>query len=100
LTQPPYTDQQQAEFKEIYARRRRRQLLVSVPLIGLILVMAFLRERVARGGEDVLVWGFIGAVAFALLFSIRNWRCPACERYLGRSLYQKHCHHCGIALLG
>jgi len=33
-----------------------------------------------------------------LVFSLKNWRCPACSRYLGKVWNPKHCHSCGVAL--
>jgi hypothetical protein len=32
----------------------------------------------------------------ALIYSYKNWRCPACNKYLGSSLFRKTCPACGI----
>jgi hypothetical protein len=37
-------------------------------------------------------------VAGALIFSLRNWRCPACNRYLGRTFNPRYCQGCGFEL--
>ena len=37
-------------------------------------------------------------VAGALIFSFRNWRCPACNRYLGKQYSPKFCSKCGVVL--
>jgi hypothetical protein len=34
----------------------------------------------------------------AVVFSWKNWRCPACDRYLGKVWNPRHCHSCGVAL--
>ena len=31
-----------------------------------------------------------------VIFNGRNWRCPACDNYLGRAFNPKHCRTCGI----
>ena len=51
-----YTEPQLQEFKEQFARKKRRQ------------------------------------------FSFRNWRCPACNGYLGRSMSMNFCPKCGVEL--
>lgn len=91
---------QQAEIKANYAQRRKRQLLLAVPVVG-VLVVVFL----AADKEEL--WGvpsaYIAPASFvavlgAVAFSLWNWRCPACSKYLGRSTGGKHCPHCGVEL--
>ena len=36
----------------------------------------------------------IGAIGLTYL----NWRCPACDAFLGRKSYPRHCHDCGVSL--
>jgi rubrerythrin len=36
----------------------------------------------------------------AVLFSLKNWRCPGCERYLGRGISPRFCPRCGVGLSG
>ena len=39
------------------------------------------------------------AVVAMLLFSLKNWRCPGCRRYMGnRGFGIRFCHHCGARL--
>jgi len=37
-------------------------------------------------------------VAAAVIFSFANWRCPACNGYLGRGINPKFCSKCGTEL--
>jgi len=97
-----YTDRQKMEFKESFAQRRKKQLLIAALIIPLVLVVVFSEDRGAGTvlGYSSDVFGpvfFVGVVA-ALLFSFRNWRCPACSKYLGRSMNPKFCQNCGVEL--
>jgi len=98
------TDNQRAEFRAAFSTRRKRQLAASVPLIGIVIAFAFMENR-ADGTVFGLPLGIAGPVFFAivaggLIFSLRNWRCPACNKYLGRSFNPKHCQNCGVQLSG
>ena len=90
------------EIKAEFAVRRRRQLLLLIPVI-LMFVLAFL---VGTGKLPVpidpdsatpkIVLFLI--VAACVGYSWVNWRCPACNGYLGRGIEPKHCRNCGAAL--
>jgi hypothetical protein len=97
-----YTQQQKQEFREEFARRRKRQLLLAVPMIALFAVNIFFKTG-GRGGalhrflsSDWPLWILIAFIAFALVFSLRNWRCPACHSYLGRDASPRFCPKCGV----
>jgi Na+/citrate or Na+/malate symporter len=100
----PYTAEQQAEFKRQFAARRKRQLILAVPLV--LVIIAVVVSRRGSGLEslglptDMLVGFFIFLVIGALAFSFKNWRCPACDRYLGRDISPRFCPKCGIGLAG
>ena len=38
----------------------------------------------------------LGYVTFAVIFSLRNWRCPCCNRWLGNQLDPQSCVGCGV----
>jgi hypothetical protein len=97
-----YTEGQKAEIRTLFAARRRRQLLISLPLIVLIMGFAFL-ENGNRGAilgipATMVFPGFLAMIAGAIVFSLYNWRCPACNRYLGKQRNPKFCNKCGVAL--
>ena len=97
-----YTDQQLAEFKTEFARRKRNQFIAAAPVIAVILAFAFFERQLKQAFEGVspaisggvLILAFVGLLAF----SLRNWRCPACNSYLGKSTSMKHCPKCGVVL--
>ena len=95
-----YTQEQKAHFKEQFAVRRKRQLMLAIPLVALILLIT-LSERGSRDvfgvPHQTIGIGFFLFVACALLFSFRNWRCPACDKYLGKGI-PRYCPRCGVEL--
>lgn len=98
-----YTDQQRAAFKDAYARRFKKQLVMIVVLFAMMAPLPFIED-------DATFFGFRGAVLgpFALIaiavgwvtFSVRNWRCPACDKDLGRAFNPRSCPRCGVELRG
>jgi hypothetical protein len=97
-----YTERKLVEFRALFALRRRRQLLVSLPLIALIMGFAFL-EKSNTGAflgipPSIVLPGFLAMIAGAVVFSLYNWRCPACNKYLGKQRSPKYCSKCGVEL--
>jgi len=102
MPESAYTPQQKAEFKAEFAvRRRRRWLGVAVIFIA-VLVVVLTGNRIGGPllGIGAAVWQPVGVVVVlgAVVFSLINWRCPACGRYLGRTINPAFCPRCGIAL--
>jgi hypothetical protein len=95
-----HTEEQKAQFKQEFAVRRKRQMILAVPLVVLVL-LAILSDR--GGGaifgipRQTIGMGFFIFVVGALMFSFRNWRCPACDRYLGKGT-PSYCPKCGVEL--
>ena len=86
---------------ETFRKLRKRQLIVTIPLMA-IAIIAILQ---AKGGmtitsisNDVMMPVFWVAIAVMAVFSIINWKCPACNRYLGRDFNPRHCQYCGVKL--
>ena len=98
----PYTEEQKREFREQFKSRRARQLMVSLPLVAMVLATSFLRsgrpDQIAGIPVQTLGVAFFVLVMGVLLFSFRNWRCPACDRYLGRTMSPRFCPKCGVEL--
>ena len=95
---PIQTQQNIEEFK----KRRNRQLMVSVPFVLLLLASFWLGEN--RGtaplgvSPDMFAAIFVASVIGILIFSFRNWRCPACNGYLGKGISPRFCPKCGAQL--
>jgi rRNA maturation endonuclease Nob1 len=90
------------QIKEEFAKRKKRQYILSAPII-LFLVAAMLVSKHSEIKMFGLSNGIIVGLAFALvlvfvIYTIRNWRCPACEKYLGRSISIDFCPKCGVKL--
>jgi hypothetical protein len=102
MPETSYTDHQKAEFKAEFAVKRRRQWLAVLPALAAVVVIAIVSGRQAGGflGLDPAIWQPIAFVVVlgAVGFSLVNWRCPACGRYLGRTFNPAFCARCGIAL--
>lgn len=88
---------QMDEILQAYANRR---LIRRYTLIGF--VAAELLWLAAGRGSAMSDWLFIGGLVLmgvlCVLILWRFWRCPACERALGREQYA-HCPHCGTRLV-
>lgn len=98
-----YTEQQKSSFKEQFAVRRKRQIILAVPFIVVFIAFAVATDEENGGavlGIPVSVIGpvFMVFVVGALAFSLQNWRCPACNKYLGKGMSPRFCPKCGVAL--
>lgn len=97
-----YTEQQLAEFRRQFAARQGRQRYLAVPLGALLVLLYFSSDKDAGtvfGQSLTIVAPLFAAVLIGTaVFSWWNWRCPACDRYLGRSATKKTCGKCGVVL--
>ena len=74
-----------------------------VLLFAVMATLAFTEEGATFFGISEAVLGPISLVAIVIgwvNFHGRNWRCPACDNYLGRAFNPKHCRRCGMELRG
>jgi hypothetical protein len=87
-----------AEFR----RRRTRQLIAVVPFVAALIPLFMLEDAGPEGlfGIPAVVVGSVcGAVVIAgFIFSLMNWRCPACRCYLGKAISPRFCQKCGAQL--
>ena len=98
-----YTDQQRAAFKVAYAKRLRKQRIMIVLLFAVMAPLPFIEDGSTYFGLSGAVFGSISLIAIGVgwvIFEGRNWRCPACDQYLGREFNPKHCRRCGVELRG
>lgn len=102
MPETAYTDHQKAEFKAEFAVKRRRQWLGVLVALVAVVGVAILGNRPQRNllGLPASAWQTLAIVAVlgVVVFSLINWRCPACGRYLGRTFNPAFCARCGIAL--
>jgi len=86
------------EFK----RRRARQLTIIPVVIAAAILLGWSQEHAgdSLGGVPgrLLTGVGIAVIVAAVLFSFRNWRCPACDGYLGKAISPNFCLKCGAPL--
>ncbi len=97
------TTASEAAHIETFKKRRTRQWVVTVPVIALVIGLMWFRDhpqgQIYGVSADKFAVVFFIALASAVAFSFKNWRCPACDGYLGRAMNPKHCVKCGAQLL-
>ena len=97
-----YVEQQLSEFKADFAKRRKRQILGLIPVFAIFLLAIVLDKKPETAlfdvpSEDVLGAAFVVVAGF-VAFTLWNWRCPACHRYLGKGTSPAFCSKCGVPL--
>jgi hypothetical protein len=89
-----------AKVREEFLAKRRRHTMMIVPF-AILIVAAWL----TRGPDTVLgleprtfMILAVAACALAGAWSFYDWRCPACNWFLGRKVNPGACPRCGVAL--
>jgi hypothetical protein len=92
----------EGEVRAEFAKRKTRQILAVAPLVAAFVAARWCREHAAELvlGIPGCQWFYVACAAAAagIVFSMLNWRCPACKGYLGRRISPDFCSHCGAAL--
>ncbi|HEX4440569.1 MAG TPA: hypothetical protein VH854_10900 [Thermoanaerobaculia bacterium] len=92
----PFTQQELERFQQEFARRRQRQFVAGgLTAVGVLLLVLY--DRRAMSFPLPVIW--VAMVVGVLIFSWQNWRCPACDRYLGK-YPPRFCPKCGVPLHG
>ena len=81
--------------------RQSRQILAIAVALFLVIFVAVLYKRPDRFGEfsksTLFAAQFVLIMAFAV-FTAYNWRCPSCNKYLGKDIDRRICKQCGTKL--
>ena len=90
-----------AEIIEEFKKKRTRQIMAVGPII--LAFIALLSVESNPTGIFGLPPNIVLGLSFALIisvliFSLFNWRCPSCNKYLGQAMNPKFCSRCGIQL--
>lgn len=92
----------EATVHEQFARRRLRQLFALVPVLAALAVVFWADRHPGQSlaGIDAatLPVAMFAVVAAVAVFSLVNWRCPACSASLGRGWNPRFCRSCGVSL--
>jgi hypothetical protein len=91
-----YTHEQLAGFKAEFARRQKRQFAVAAVILAGLISMLILRDRAFQSPVGIAL--VVAAMAAIMVFTLQNWRCPACGKYLGKGAFPRFCPQCGVAL--
>jgi hypothetical protein len=94
-------DRSNTEISEAFKRKRTRQILAVGPFV--LAFIALLSVEHNSTGIFGLPRNIVLGIAFALIisiliFSFVNWRCPSCNKYLGKAINPKFCSKCGLQL--
>lgn len=96
------TEHQGSQFKQAYALVRRRQLMIWLGFGAIILafILGTDRETGAAFGlpDSVAAFILLGFLVLASVLSYRNWRCPACDKPLGKGFNPTKCRYCQVEL--
>jgi len=106
--EPRYTEAETLAIQREFSRRRHRQwalAIIAVPWIAAGLIYGGTPGERFMGESPLLSspprWFppvFLILAVGALAFSLLNWRCPGCSKYLGRGINPRRCPRCGVAL--
>ncbi|MCP3927219.1 MAG: hypothetical protein GY714_32065 [Desulfobacterales bacterium] len=81
------------EFKKL----RRNQMIATIPMI--IAVISLIMPENSAGlfglSQNLILGISISVIISYFIFSLFNWKCPLCNRYLGKSWNPKYCQKCG-----
>lgn len=96
-----HLDPQKKIFDE-FRKTKRRQILFLTPLAILLAVITNpeklnLSKYIDISGDNRIFIVIIFLVGM-FIFSFINWRCPACNKYLGAKNNPRFCSACGAQL--
>lgn len=88
-------------FEEFKAKRKK-QIFAALILIAVMIYIIIAGEKPELRSpgipEKYLIYGIIGIFVAIAGFSFKNWRCPVCNKYLGRGINPESCKNCGAKL--
>ena len=94
----PYTEQQQAEFKATFAKRKRLQIGSFIAAFGAFALSFALPASIAFPFGPPGPPAGVLVIPIVVLISLVVWRCPACGKILGNEWSPNFCSKCGVEL--
>lgn len=93
---------EQGHIRDEFRRRQTRQFFAIAVTLLLLLSLVLFHTRpdlfgreLSRGEASLAQLAVIAAFG---VFSVINWRCPSCNKYLGANIYRRECGRCGSRL--
>ena len=87
-----------AEFKKRSGRQLTVTILFLIVIAGTRLLQEFSDRVPFKLSAGTYLVVYVVAIAGMLAFSLSNWRCPACNGYLGTGFDPTFCPKCGVRL--
>ena len=73
-------------------KKKKRSLVMAILLIGVVMTLA---GAVAGINNPIYLGVTIVLFVAAIMLQVRFYRCPNCDRYIGKSFYgEASCPHC------
>lgn len=87
-------------FEEFRVKKNRQYLAIAITLLLLVLcILVYKRSDIfGQVSKNTIFSAQIIIIALFIVFSIINWRCPHCNRYLGHDIGRRRCNKCGKKL--
>lgn len=98
------TDQQKAKFKVAFAKKRRNRLIGMALMVPSAVAFGFgaaggVEDQIVLGLPPIVWWPVVLVVFIgSIIFSVINWRCPACGTIFGFNFNGRCCSECGAEL--
>lgn len=89
-------------IQEKFKKRRRNQIIATTIFTIVMVTFLFASDYIEAMPIATIVAIAIVIVVVVIgvgIFSFNNWRCPNCNKYLGKSLRPKFCQSCGEKLV-
>jgi len=103
MTEKQLTQHQKEEIITEFQKRKKRQYLISIPVIIAIIIIFAVEwsENIPLWlTENVIFTIYFWLIIIALWLSFYNRRCPSCKTYLGRHMNPSFCKKCWVSLKG
>ncbi len=87
-----------AEFKR---RQKKQWMTLPFAMLAMILLVSVDEQSgLGLGGLPAMPLSIAAIVLIlgVMAFSLKNWRCPTCNAYLGRGMAPRYCRKCGVQL--
>lgn len=90
------------EIIAIFEKKRKRMIRLDIPtvlfFIGAVYTRFFNHDGVFGIPSRTIFLVCISIILSNIIFSMFTWRCPSCNRFLGRAWSPNFCSRCGARL--
>ncbi|NWF99093.1 MAG: hypothetical protein HXY52_09225 [Nitrospirae bacterium] len=91
---------EQEIINEFRIKKNRQYLAIAITLLLLVVCILVYKRSDIFGvvSKNAILSAQLIIIALFIIFSIINWRCPFCNRYLGHDINRQRCSKCGKRL--